>query len=90
MKNKIFLVLGGARSGKSEFAEKLMYHSTGKRKGYIATSQILDDEMRYRVILHRQRRPADWRTFEVMHGAGKEMGHIIEEADAILFDCITM
>lgn len=30
MNNKIFLVLGGARSGKSEFAEKLMYHSTGK------------------------------------------------------------
>ncbi|MDY4074313.1 MAG: bifunctional adenosylcobinamide kinase/adenosylcobinamide-phosphate guanylyltransferase, partial [Dialister sp.] len=43
MKNQIFLVLGGARSGKSEFAEKLMYHSTGKRKGYIATSQIFDD-----------------------------------------------
>ena len=71
MNNKIFLVLGGARSGKSEFAEKLMYHSTGKRKGYIATSQILDDEMRYRVILHRERRPADWQTFEVM-GQGRK------------------
>ena len=46
MNNKVFLVLGGARSGKSEFAEKLMYRSTGKRKGYIATSQILADEMR--------------------------------------------
>lgn len=90
MNNKVFLVLGGARSGKSEFAEKLMYRSTGKRKGYIATSQILDDEMRYRVILHRERRPSDWRTFEVMHGAGEEMGHILLEADAILFDCITM
>ena len=90
MKNKIFLVLGGARSGKSDFAEKLMYHSRGKRKGYIATSQILDDEMRYRVILHRQRRPSDWHTFEVMHEAGAEMDRILEEADAILFDCITM
>lgn len=90
MKNKIFLVLGGARSGKSEFAEKLMYHSIGKRKGYIATSQILDDEMRYRVILHRQRRPADWKTFEVMHEAGKSMETILSEADSILFDCITM
>lgn len=90
MKNKIFLVLGGARSGKSEFAEKLMYHSTGKRKGYIATSQILDDEMRYRVILHRQRRPADWKTFEVMHEAGNSMEAILSEADSILFDCITM
>ena len=90
MNNKIFLVLGGARSGKSEFAEKLMYHSTGKRKGYIATSQILDDEMRYRVILHRQRRPADWKTFEVMHEAGNSMEAILSEADSILFDCITM
>lgn len=90
MKNKIFLVLGGARSGKSEFAEKLMYHSTGKRKGYIATSRILDDEMRYRVILHRQRRPADWKTFEVMHEAGNSMEAILSEADSILFDCITM
>lgn len=90
MKNKIFLVLGGARSGKSEFAEKLMYHSIGKRKGYIATSQILDDEMRYRVILHRQRRPADWKTFEVMHEAGNSMEAILSEADSILFDCITM
>ena len=90
MKNKIFLVLGGARSGKSDFAEKLMYHSRGKRKGYIATSQILDDEMRYRVILHRQRRPSSWHTFEVMHEAGAEMDRILEEADAILFDCITM
>jgi adenosylcobinamide kinase/adenosylcobinamide-phosphate guanylyltransferase len=67
-----------------------MYHSTGKRKGYIATSQILDDEMRYRVILHRQRRPADWKTFEVMHGAGEAMEGVLSEADAILFDCITM
>ena len=41
--------------------------------------------MRYRVILHRERRPADWQTFEVMHGAGEEMGHILGEADAILF-----
>ena len=90
MKNKIYLVLGGARSGKSEFAEKLMYHSTGKRKGYIATSQILDDEMKYRVILHRQRRPADWKTFEVMHAVGEHMDTILDEADTVLFDCITM
>ena len=90
MGNKISLVLGGARSGKSEFAEKLMYHSQGKRKGYIATSQIFDDEMKYRVILHQQRRPKDWKTFEVMHGAADEMDAILEGADTILFDCITM
>ena len=90
MKNQIFLVLGGARSGKSEFAEKLMYHSTGKRKGYIATSQIFDDEMKYRVMLHRERRPADWKTFEVLHEAGPMMDEILAGADDILFDCLTM
>ena len=90
MGNKIFLVLGGARSGKSEFAEKLMYHFTGKRKGYIATSQILDEEMKYRVLLHKERRPSDWKTYEIMHTAGNQIGTVLNETDTILFDCITM
>lgn len=41
MENRIWMVMGGARSGKSEFAEKLMYRTVGQRKGYIATSQVL-------------------------------------------------
>lgn len=90
MENKIYLVLGGARSGKSEFAEKLMYHSEGKRRGYIATSQILDEEMKYRVILHQKRRPAEWKTFEILHSGGNVMGSVLQETDAVLFDCITM
>lgn len=90
MGNKIYLVLGGARSGKSEFAEKLMYHSEGKRKGYIATSQILDEEMKYRVILHQKRRPAEWKTFEILHAGGDMMESVLQETDAVLFDCITM
>ena len=79
MGNKIFLVLGGARSGKSEFAEKLMYHFTGKRKGYIATSQILDEEMKYRVLLHKERRPSDWKTYEIMHTAGNQIGTVLND-----------
>lgn len=90
MKNQIILVMGGARSGKSEFAEKLMYRASGERKGYVATSQILDDEMKYRVMVHRERRPAGWKTFEVMHEAGGMMEMILRESDAVLFDCITM
>ena len=90
MGNKIFLVLGGARSGKSEFAEKQMYYFTGKRKGYIATSQILDEEMKYRVLLHKERRPSDWKTYEIMHTAGNQIGTVLNETDTILFDCITM
>ncbi len=90
MENRIVLVMGGARSGKSEFAEKLMHKTSGLRKGYIATSQILDEEMRYRVIVHKARRPASWKTFEVMHEAAPMMKEILSESDAVLFDCITM
>lgn len=90
MGNRMVLVLGGARSGKSEFAETLMDRISQARKGYIATSQILDEEMRYRVILHQKRRPASWRTFEVLHEAGPMMETILAASDAVLFDCITM
>ncbi len=90
MGNRMVLVLGGARSGKSEFAETLMDRIPRARKGYIATSQILDEEMRYRVILHQKRRPASWRTFEVLHEAGPMMETVLAASDAVLFDCITM
>ena len=90
MSNKIILVLGGSRSGKSEFAEKLVHHCHGKRKGYIATSRVLDEEMEYRVILHQKRRPSDWSTFEIFHEAAPSMEKILSQSDTILFDCITM
>ena len=53
--NKLVLVLGGARSGKSEFAEKFVLHA-GSLCGYIATAEILDEEMAERVKLHKARR----------------------------------
>ncbi len=90
MDNQILMVIGGARSGKSEFAEKLMMRAKGVRKGYIATSQVLDEEMKYRVMVHQQRRPADWETLEVLHEAGPLMKDFLKRTDAVLFDCITM
>ncbi|MBQ9284014.1 MAG: bifunctional adenosylcobinamide kinase/adenosylcobinamide-phosphate guanylyltransferase, partial [Acidaminococcaceae bacterium] len=56
---KIVLVLGGARSGKSEFAEKFVLHG-GAICGYIATEEILDWEMAERVKLHQARRQKRW------------------------------
>lgn len=87
--SKIILVTGGARSGKSTFAEK--YIAThGSSIAYIATSQVYDDEMAYRVKLHRQRRPAGWQTFEAPFDAHKALDEAFAAHDAVLFDCLTL
>lgn len=57
------LVTGGARSGKSSFAERLALDGRGPVL-YVATATVGDDEMRARVEEHRRRRPPDWRTLE--------------------------
>ena len=86
---RIVLVTGGARSGKSTFAEKLAAEG-GQRIAYIATAQIYDEEMRFRVSLHQQRRPANWQTYEAPFGAEKAICAASEQNDVILFDCITL
>ena len=60
--NHTVLVLGGARSGKSAYAERLL--AAYAEPVYIATGQPFDDEMRVRIDEHRARRPAHWRTVE--------------------------
>ena len=60
---RVTLILGGIRSGKSAFAEKL----AGERRSptlYLATGQPGDSEMEERILRHRQNRPAAWRTLE--------------------------
>lgn len=86
---KIVLITGGARSGKSKFAENYVA-GTGKDIAYIATSQIFDDEMAYRVKLHRQRRPANWQTFEAPFNAHEAIKEAFKQHDTILFDCLTL
>lgn len=86
---KIILVTGGARSGKSSFAEKYA-EKLGKNIAYIASSQIFDEEMRYRVDLHKNRRPSEWMTLEVPFEAEKAIEKAGETCDLILFDCITI
>lgn len=90
MPGKLVLVTGGARSGKSEFAERYVLHCGGKC-AYIATAEILDAEMAERVRLHRARRPqARWINFEAPYNAHEVMGEAQQQADAVLFDCLTL
>ncbi|MBR6343908.1 MAG: bifunctional adenosylcobinamide kinase/adenosylcobinamide-phosphate guanylyltransferase [Selenomonadaceae bacterium] len=86
---KIVLVTGGARSGKSRFAESYAAKH-GKHVAYIATAQVYDEEMAYRVKLHQRRRPKEWQTFEAPFHAERTLEEAGREHDMILFDCLTL
>ncbi|CAA6603638.1 bifunctional cobinamide kinase and cobinamide phosphate guanylyltransferase [Rhodospirillaceae bacterium LM-1] len=79
----ITLVLGGARSGKSAFAESLFLQGGL----YIATAEILDQEMQARIDLHRNRRGACWTTLE----APFDLADALRSQDKpALVDCLTL
>lgn len=85
------LILGGARSGKSHYAE-LLASALGQQVLYVATAEALDDEMRARVASHQARRPAEWSTLEAPLGIGPALRASPQAAlaDAILLDCLTL
>ena len=87
---KIILVTGGARSGKSSFAEKLALKIGGGRAAYIATAQIFDEEMKFRVDVHKARRGDNWQTFEAPFNAEEKISAAGKNFSAILFDCVTI
>lgn len=86
---KIVLVTGGARSGKSRFAETYAARH-GECVAYIATAEVYDEEMAFRVKLHQKRRPAEWQTYEAPFDAHEAMQKAGEAHDMILFDCLTL
>lgn len=91
MSQELILVLGGARSGKSRFAEKLAARF-GHRVLYIATAQARDEEMAARIAAHRRTRPATWRTVEAPTAVGKAARTALAEepVDVVILDCITL
>lgn len=80
----ITLVTGGARSGKSTFAESLLAEK--KDVVYIATSRVYDKEMSERIDLHKKSRPSIWRTFEENYDLYKA----VDEEKYYILDCITV
>ncbi len=86
---RLILILGGARSGKSAFAEQLAA-SSGQSIAFIATATAGDDEMRARIARHRASRPAHWHTVEEPFDLAGAVQHAAALADILLLDCITL
>ena len=86
---KLTLILGGARSGKSTYAEKLAARD-GRGVAYIATAQALDEEMQMRIAVHRHNRPESWQTLEIQSNVGKALLEAPPPAEVILLDCLTL
>ena len=86
---RLIVILGGARSGKSAFAERLAT-SSERSVAFIATAIAGDDEMRERIARHRASRPKGWHTLEEpldLAGAVRTASNL---AEVLLLDCITL
>jgi adenosylcobinamide kinase/adenosylcobinamide-phosphate guanylyltransferase len=84
----VTLVLGGARSGKSRYAEWLV--ATYPQPWiYVATAEARDEEMAERIAAHKARRAAGWRTVEAPHDLADAL-QAAPEGSALLVDCLTL
>ncbi|MEM7067269.1 MAG: bifunctional adenosylcobinamide kinase/adenosylcobinamide-phosphate guanylyltransferase [Pseudomonadota bacterium] len=89
MTQETILILGGARSGKSAFAENLVLKS-GLKPIYLATGRANDDEMVSRVELHQERRGDVWQTVEEPLALVDALAHAAIPGRMILVDCLTL
>jgi adenosylcobinamide kinase / adenosylcobinamide-phosphate guanylyltransferase len=86
---RLQLVLGGAGSGKSAYAERLAAE-IGPRVLYVATGEAIDPEMAGRIRRHRARRPRGWRTVEAPTQLLPAIAAFDEPVDCVLLDSITV
>jgi adenosylcobinamide kinase / adenosylcobinamide-phosphate guanylyltransferase len=90
------LILGGARSGKTNHAITLATRLTDERRAsvvYVATAQALDEEMRHRIDRHRAQRPVSWTTVEApsqLAGALGARDEQVQPSTILLVDCLTL
>ncbi len=86
---KLTLILGGARSGKTSYAQE-QARRIGVEVLYVATAAAGDDEMRMRIEAHRAARPAEWQTLEATLQVGKTLLSNQVQAQVVIVDCITL
>ena len=95
MAKELILILGGARSGKSTYAENLALELGGPSVLYVATAEALDEEMRERIAAHRLARPQGWETLEAPSltaawTSDAAAGALVRNAHVVLLDCMTL
>ena len=86
--NKCTLILGGAASGKSAYAENLVFQEDRSRV-YVATSQAWDDEMRQKIADHKAQRGPNWRTIEEPVDMTAALATVSAD-EIVLIDCATL
>jgi len=89
MPKKIYFITGGARSGKSSFAEQLAAEVDGRR-AYVATAQALDEEMAARIAKHRMDRGNAWDTYEEPLAVAELLAKLSARYSVVLLDCLTL
>ena len=82
----LVLILGGARSGKSSYAQSLA-EATGKSVTFLATAQALDEEMSTRIQKHRAERPLNWETLEIPFDIASQ---VQVKSNVVILDCVTL
>jgi adenosylcobinamide kinase/adenosylcobinamide-phosphate guanylyltransferase len=85
---RLHLITGGARSGKSTYAQDLAWRLGGRDVTFVATARAIDDEMQRRIARHQAERPAGWRTTEAPHDAGVAITNA--STPVVLLDCLTI
>jgi adenosylcobinamide kinase/adenosylcobinamide-phosphate guanylyltransferase len=83
------LITGGARAGKSSYAQKLA-SDIGGRVLFVATAEAKDEDMRLRIEKHKKSRPLNWDTLESPSEVGKAIDEKAGEYSVVVIDCVTM
>jgi len=91
--NGLTLILGGARSGKSDYAQVLAETVSTDSVLFVATAEARDPEMERRIEDHQRNRPPHWHTLEAHRSVGRAIRDVVQEQDGIdtiLVDCLTV
>jgi adenosylcobinamide kinase/adenosylcobinamide-phosphate guanylyltransferase len=86
---KTTLITGGARSGKSRYAQEQALKAGGSVL-FVATAEAGDEDMRQRIERHKKSRPAAWKTLEAQTGIGQQIARNLGGARTVVIDCITL